>query len=88
MRVVSVSNVSRAVALYTGSAFHPSIPTLAKRTIVVLACLAGSTAGYLRTDSNTVANFELGHLVPDFDDLADDLMSRDHKLGLERPPAT
>lgn len=57
------------------------------RTVVVLAGLARAARTDLRAHTDPLADLELGHVLADLDDLADDLVARDDEFGLPRAPA-
>lgn len=61
---------------------HTSLRTVV--LVVVVAVLARKATRNLGSDSNEVADLELGHIGSDLGDLADDLMSAREALASKR----
>lgn len=55
--------------------------------VVLLATVALQARIHLGANTDTLAHLELGHLVPDMSDLADDLVARHDPVFRQRSPA-
>jgi hypothetical protein len=58
-----------------------------KLTIVVLALLALAARADLGSNTDSLSDLELGDVLADLDDLANDFVARNDKLGLPGTPS-